>query len=399
MSGQTMVHSGTVTGTVGGAGIVTGTDPGVGRARHRAPDPVRRPGSLQERFDPRNNHLSVIRLGLATLVAVVHGLQVGFGHQPYLGRTGYGELAVDAFFVLSGFLLAGSYLRLNSIRRYAWHRFLRIMPGFWVCLLVTALAAAPMIAYLEGRTITSVFRGDESAIRFLTSNCLLLMQQFGIVGLPTYGGEPGILNGSLWTLFYEALCYAAVVGLGVIGALRRRPEITLFVIGLLWAAIAINSAGVDVVGQERMLRFGLMFLIGTGLCLYADRVPVRGDLALVALAGVLLSLLFLPDYRALAAPAFGYLCLWLVVLRVPTTTWLRSDFSYGLYVYHWPILQILVAAGVTHLGRPVFVIVGVALAMAAALFSWDLVERPALQYKDAAWVTSDRRRASAPRQR
>lgn len=360
------------------------------RARHRAPAPAplrQRSASLKERFDPRHNHLTVMRLVLAAAVATVHSLQLGFGRQPHLGHTGFGELAVDAFFVLSGFLLAGSYLRLGSIRRYAWHRFLRIMPGFWICLLITALVAAPAMARLEGLPLSSVFSGDQSAFRFLSSNSLLIMRQFGIAGLPVGAPEAGVVNGSLWTLWYEALCYVGVVGLGLIGALTRRPWITLVVTGLFWLAIVLPMFGVDVVSQERMLRFGLMFLIGIVFWLYADRVPVSRDLAWAALVLVPLAMLILPNYRPLGGPALAYLCLWLAVARPPKVM-MRSDFSYGVYIYHWPVLQILVVAGVNELGRPMFVVTGVTLALAAAFFSWDWIEEPALRFKNAAWVTS-----------
>lgn len=340
-------------------------------------------GSLQERFDPRHNHLNRMRLGLALGVAFTHALEIGFGYQPHIGTTGYGELAVDAFFVLSGFLLAGSFVRLESVPRYVWHRFLRIMPGFWTCLLITALVVAPLVALRQGRSAGSVFSGDESAVDYLVRNCLLLIQQYGIAGLPTGVPQAGVLNGSLWTLFYEALCYAAVVLLGLVGALRRRPMIMLAVVGALWAATALNAAGVQVVGAERPLRFALMFLIGSALFVHARRVPVRGSLALVALALLVAALLWLPDYRAPAAPAFGYLCLVVAVTRPPAST-SRTDVSYGLYVYHWPILQLLVAFEGHRLGQPVFVVLGLGLAFLAAQASWRLVESPALRFKDAA---------------
>jgi len=327
-----------------------------------------------------------MRLVLASVVAVVHGLQLGFGHQPHLGHAAYGELAVDAFFVLSGFLLAGSYLRLGSIRRYVWHRFLRIMPGFWVCLLVTALVVAPVVARIQGVPLASVFSGDQSALRFLISDAMLLMRQFGVAGLPTDVPVPGVLNGALWTLFYEALCYAGIIGLGLIGGLKRRPWITLVTLGLFWVLTILDVAGVVVVNQERILRFSLMFLIGSALFLYADRIPLRGDIAVAAVALLLGALLFLPDYRALAGPALAYLCLWFVVVRPPRTI-PESDFSYGLYVYHWPVLQVLVVLGVNDLGRVPFLIIGITLALAAAFCSWNLIERRALRFKSA--TTSD----------
>jgi peptidoglycan/LPS O-acetylase OafA/YrhL len=103
----------------------------------------RRVARLADAFDPRHNALAALRLGFAGLVALAHAWSVGFGHQPRIGQTDVSALAVDGFFVLSGFLVARSWLRLQSFRRYAWHRFLRIMPGFWVCLVVTAAVVAP----------------------------------------------------------------------------------------------------------------------------------------------------------------------------------------------------------------------------------------------------------------
>lgn len=355
-----------------------------GDAVHRRPPLV--PGSLRERFDPHRNHLSVIRLVLAMMVASTHAMEIGFGHQPRIGNATLGDLAVDAFFVLSGFLLAGSYLRLNSLRRYAWHRFLRIMPAFWACLLIVALVITPVIARMQGRTARSVFTGDESAIDFLLTNSLLHIHQFPIAGLPERVPQAGVLNGPLWSLSFEAICYAAVAGLGLIGALRRRPVIPLAVVAGLWAATALNTFGPQIVAQERLLRLSFLFLIGSVLFLYAGRIPVRAALAAASLAFVLGCLIWLPDYRAAAAPAFAYWCLWLVVVRPPATTW-RSDVSYGLYVYHWPILQILAVAGAMSLGEPLFILVGLALGLGAAVLSWILVERPALRFKDAAWVT------------
>jgi peptidoglycan/LPS O-acetylase OafA/YrhL len=344
------------------------------------------PGRLQECFDPRRNHLGAIRLGLATTVALTHAQAVGFGHQPHLGSTKIGELAVDAFFVLSGFLLAGSYLRLNSIPRYLWHRFLRIMPGFWVCLVITALVVAPLVAWMQTRSPTSVFVGEQSSFDYLLQNCALGIRQFGITGLPQGVPEPDNLNGSLWTLGFEALCYAAVIGLGLIGALKRRPEITLAIVTALWIATATHAMGFDLVPQQRMLRFVLMFLLGSVIYLYADAIPIGRWYAVIALVLLLASLLLLPEYRSVGGPALAYLCLWLAVVRPPQGIW-RSDLSYGLYVYHWPVLQLLVVAELPDLGEPTFIVIAVTLATAAAGLSWFLVERPALQLKDAAWVS------------
>ncbi|WP_432561690.1 acyltransferase family protein [Kineococcus sp. SYSU DK003] len=363
-------------------------------SRRRAttlPPPLPRAGrprrTLAEAFDPRSNALDLLRLLLATTVAVVHTLQIGTGRQPRTGSTDLGSLAVDAFFVLSGFLVARSYLRLNSLRRYLWHRALRILPGFWVCLLLTALVVAPLLAVLEGRAASSVFTGPDSALDYLHRNALLQIQQFGIASLTGNSGTPDVVNGSLWTLLFEACCYGIVAGLGLLGILRRQRWVVLVLLAALWLLTIAATAGWNPLGSELMLRLGFVFLLGTAGHLYADRIPVRGWLAAASLALVVVGLSALPDHRALAGPAFAYLCLWAVV-SCPWRPHLRWDLSYGTYVWHWPIAQLLFAAGLASVSAVPFVLLGLAVTAVIATASWLLVEHPALSWKNAAWVTS-----------
>lgn len=358
-------------------------EPSRGLGRHRTYSTSK--GTLRDTFDPRHNHVTLMRLGLATLVAVVHALAVGYGWQPVIGVTQVGDLAVDAFFVLSGFLITASYLRLRSPARYLWHRFLRIMPGFWVCLILTAGVVAPLLAVLDGRSPWSVFTAPtDSAPDYVIANAALLMRQFGIDGLPAGVPEPGVLDGALWTLFYEALCYVGVIGLACVGGLRRRPFLTLLALTGVWLLVVAETVGIVGTGSERMPRFTLLFLIGAAAWLYADRIPVRGWLAATALV-VLAAAVTVDPYHAAGAFPLAYLCFW-VAVQAPPAKPLRQDVSYGMYIYHWPIVQILVVLGLTDLGGPLFVATGVALSVIVAAASWHWVERPALGWKDAAWV-------------
>ncbi|WP_432563048.1 acyltransferase family protein [Kineococcus sp. SYSU DK003] len=354
-----------------------------GRARW-ARGPAR--PTLAEAFDPRSNALDLLRLALATTVAVVHTMLIGTGHQPQTGSTDLGSLAVDAFFVLSGFLVARSYLRLDSLRRFVWHRALRILPGFWLSLLLTAALVAPLLALLEGRPAASVFTGPDSALDYLQHNAFLQIQQFGISGLTAGSGAPDVINGSLWTLLFEACCYAIVASLGVVGILRRQRWLVLALLIALWLLTIAAAAGFNPLGSELMLRLSFVFLLGTAGHLFADQIPVRGWLAGFSLALVIVGLTFLPDYRALAGPAFAYLCLWAIV-RCPWRPRMRWDLSYGMYVWHWPIAQLLFALGAATLTAVPFIALGLALTAAVATASWTLIERPALSWKDAAWVT------------
>lgn len=337
--------------------------------------------TLNDAFDPKRNSLTMLRHALAALVLVSHALAVAFGWQPRfhddpaLGPTYLGDLAVDGFFVVSGFLVTMSYLRLG-IGRYLWHRAVRILPAFWACLLVTAVVVAPVVAALEGADPASVFPGSFGHV---THNALLVVRDYGVAGLPAGTYTPGVINGALWTLSYEFLCYLGVVALGVLGALTRRRHLVLLAIAVLWASNLAAVAGIDLPAVQ-IRRLALMFLLGVAGHVYAGRIRIDGRLAVASLLVLAGALAWLPDYRALAAPAFAYLVAWGTV-RLPFTWNPRTDLSYGLYVWHWPVVVVLALAGATAFGQVAFVLLTLGITGVVALLSWRYVEAPALAHK------------------
>ncbi|MDN5932519.1 MAG: acyltransferase [Pseudonocardia sp.] len=361
------------------------------------PGGVGRSPSLAEAFDPRHNSVNALRLGLATLVLLSHTLKLHGGFDP-LGRlTGgdvdMGTIAVDGFFALSGYLIVGSYLNSPTTGRYLWRRALRILPGFWVCLLLTAFVLLPLAQLIEFGTLADFpLTGDQSALSYLTNNAALFIRQFEVDGL--FGG--GTVNGSLYTLFYEFLCYLGVAALGAVGLLRFRtwPLVGLTVAGWLLAvseiftdaAVTSRSTTIDIA-----LRFGLMFLAGAVLHRLARHIPlgwVGGSIAGLALGqAVVLATLVGPDptstlvYLTIAPPAVAYL----VVLAGANPRLHRigskRDLSYGLYVYAWPVQALLLLVGAR--GWPVlgYGATSLAVALLLAWASWTWVESPALRYK------------------
>lgn len=339
--------------------------------------------TLASAFDPRANSLTMLRLALATIVAMVHAGAVAFGAQPtfsvdpLMGPTTLGDLAVDAFFVLSGFLVTMSYLRLNSVPRYLWHRVLRIMPAFWVCLVVTALVVGPIVAVLEGRPALSAF---PESLNFVWRNAALHMFDYSVGGAPQGTFTPGVINGALWTLFYEFLCYLGVVVLGVLGFLARRTwMVPLAVVALMGLNLAVSYGLFDLPAPQ-LRRFMLMFLLGACGLLFGRYIRISGWLALASLLVVAVALMVLPDYRPVAGPAFAYMFLWATV-RLPLRWDPGVDLSYGMYIFHWPIETMLVLAGAAAFGVVPFVAIAVLLSGAAAAISWFVIEKPALSHK------------------
>jgi peptidoglycan/LPS O-acetylase OafA/YrhL len=338
--------------------------------------------TLQERFDARRNNFDLIRLMLAVIVAGAHAVAIRTGDQPYFGINTTADFALDGFFILSGFLVTRSWLILNDFWRYAWHRFLRIMPGFWVCLLVLAFVVAPTALALEGRPLSELFSSPDSAIRFVLINSGLMVFTYEIASVFANNPLPLSVDGSLWTLILEAGCYFVLACLGLIGVLRRRKWVVPVFALLLWTMATLYDFQIyQGIGNET-LRMLMLFMIGASLYLFADRVPMRFWLAVAATVVFLGSAALLDNYRMVGAVPFAYLLIYLAA-GLPWTLRLRTDLSYGAYIYHWPVEQLLMLTVLARLPTAAFVTTSLILIIPVALMSWFGIERRALHQKNA----------------
>ena len=364
---------------------------------------------MAHRFDPRSNIIGAQRLGFALLVIVSHSFPLGYAVANPLsewtrGQTDLGRLAVSGFFVLSGFLVVGSARR-TSMARFAWHRFLRIFPAFWVCLAVTALVLAPVLYLVQSKSLAGFSGQQPSALSYVTMNFWTAMPQDGIGDLlrnTPYGGATGrsVLDGSLWSLSYELLCYVVVLALMAAGATRRRPALMLLGFGVLVAVMAWAWVGQDRFGQggvdlglvrwpvvavidlELLVPLAAVFLLGGLAASRAEVFPVDGRLAALA-AAVMLLTMRLGGFDVLGILAFAYVVLWMATLRTPRvrSIGVRQDWSYGVYIYAFPIQQCLALVGLNRVGHVFYVAAAMGLSLLAGFVSWHLVEKRALGLK------------------
>jgi peptidoglycan/LPS O-acetylase OafA/YrhL len=338
---------------------------------------------LGQVFDPRNNALNAFRLALAAEVILWHSFRVT-GHD--VSSRAVVQLlfsvGVDGFFALSGFLIAASWLRHPQLRDYLVARALRILPGLYVCLVVTAFAFAPISVAIQGGSPMKLLRSGAPFGYILNNSTLLADLQLDIGGTPRGVPVAGLWNGSLWTLVWEVLCYLAIAVIGVVGLADRRwvsPAIlALAVLGALLLP-PLTFPGVWTIPQL-LVRFVIMFSAGALMYQWRDTIPARWSFVAVSVVIVLASSL-LPDYRVLGGVPLAYAVIVSGSLIQSKRLRLRTDVSYGTYIYAFPTQQLLAVCGLASLNPFLFFGIATAATLPLAALSWFVVEKPALSLK------------------
>lgn len=331
--------------------------------------------SIEEALSTRSNSLNFIRLVLASAVIVSHSFPIGgFGSDPRLGDMKLGTWAVGGFFCISGYLISRSAER-STKRHYFRARALRILPGLWVCALITAFVLAPTIGALNGDRWTA-----EGALRYAFHTMTFTNSGNMVDKVPQSNPVPAI-NGSLWTLTYEVLCYVGVATMAYVKPLWNRwVSLSGFVVSIALAWIVLGghvAAGSFIQSAVYLIPF---FLAGSVLYRFRGAVPFSTPLAA-------LSVLFIVVFCSmnfgtiLASGPTAYLIMWMGARlgRPFRQVGVPNDVSYGLYVYAFPMQQLLASIGANKPGVAAFAVLGILATLPLAIGSWHLIEKPAMR--------------------
>jgi peptidoglycan/LPS O-acetylase OafA/YrhL len=347
--------------------------------------------------DWRVNNFDLLRLLAALQVAVVHGIGIlkPTGHFARLLGAGLDRFpGVPIFFVISGVLISKSYEHSDSLRDYLRNRCLRIFPGLWVCLVLS-------VAVILGLGVGSLGRITTPDWLLWWAGQMSIFQNFQAAFLePLSTG----LNRSLWTIPFELEFYIILPALyGILGPRRRLGNMRLLAIALASLAVQLlivnrHRTGVHVRAYSllgaTLAPYLWMFLVGVSiqrnwstvrgwlygrahwwglgylmLCAAARWLGVEtggnymNPVYLLPLAGLIVSL-------ATSAPQLSD-----TILR-------HHDVSYGLYLYHMLVIDLLVGLAAPSGWASFAAAIIVSLGLAA--LSWTLVEKPYLRGKRGA---------------
>ncbi len=337
----------------------------------------------------RQNNFNLIRLVAALQVMLVHSLNHLNFEGPLLSLL-RATPGVPIFFVISGFLIGTSYLRTHQrgLAVFFSNRALRIYPGLIGCVVLTTVAVGST-GYFEAHNVTYDqvliwVMGQSSILQFYNPQ---FMRNFGV----------GVLNGALWTITVELQFYLIVPLLFALITRWRSIFLCLFLISLASNFLVHHVTSPDAM-LTKLLRISFLpwiYMFMMGFILAWKAAWLERILRLhwfLLFVGYVFAMVFIGDFKMNAENsinpiAFVFLgCLVLKIAhsnfgfsspfgRIPNET----DISYGLYLYHMPIINLLIyLGGVSALfSIPIVVITSVCV----AALSWYLIEKPALSYK------------------
>tara|TARA_R110002111_G_scaffold236383_1_gene297583 strand:+ start:7789 stop:8886 length:1098 start_codon:yes stop_codon:yes gene_type:complete len=338
------------------------------------------------RLEDKSNTFTAMRIGFALVVVYAHAVLIPMG-LPYHGVwpefvDATVQLALDGFFILSGYMITASLLNRPNMTSFTLSRVLRIFPGLIAAVLLMWLVIGPLFTELP----LGAYFSQAQTLQF---PLMVLSQADPMAGLPqVFNASPigGTMNGALWTIRYELLAYLGVGLLAAVGLYRNRSLILVWAglaaaFGVLYQITGYSGPGDDTIGS--MARFGPAFMIGAGFYAARDQLPLSAGYVGLALLAA-----FASQGTAMGPVmlqiALAWLYLWAGFLDVPGRIGkaLREveDVSYGIYILHWP-LGMMAFALMPGLGANALFAIMTVSAIAAGWVMRVTVEKPALAMK------------------
>jgi peptidoglycan/LPS O-acetylase OafA/YrhL len=343
-------------------------------------------GRVRGSADFSKNNLDCLRLILASIVALFHVYALsGIPAFSAFGRYLSPHFAVRSFFVISGLLIYRSYTRSLSLRSYLEKRVRRIYPAYFAVIVFAAIALWPLSTLPLSQYFGIGFW------KYLGANLVFL--NFLAPSLPGVFTSNLVspVNGALWTLKIEVAFYLLVPLMHSLCTRFGTRKImgAIFCLSCLWKYSftwldsIYHSPSIYTLDSTRGIYDQLSaqfpaqlmyFSAGIMLLLYFDKLKLhfRSILAITAclylldhwFTGGVLDVFWISG----VVFVFGF---WRFLGNFAK----YGDFSYGVYIVHWPVLQIMIVFGIATLNPAVFLLLSIFLIGLAALLMWHLVEK------------------------
>jgi peptidoglycan/LPS O-acetylase OafA/YrhL len=317
-----------------------------------------------------NNNFDLIRLIAALMVVYFHTFYLfkdssHYDHGSFLLKgDSIGGLAVYIFFFLSGMFITSSYINLKNSYAFIIMRIFRIWPALIVCIIFTVFAAGPLVSKYS---INAYFTSKDTW-GYLIHDISLYRVKYTLPGVFDANHYPSAVNGSIWTLPLEILCYLMVLLIGMSQAFKNKIAAVL-IYSLVIALYIINFHS-----MRDYLKVPFPFFVaGSLFYMFRKYIPVdyRIWIALIVIYAVFFKLILLYVLLVYSVLVLGSSAIFKKV-KLP------GDYSYGIYIYAF-LVQQLVANYLPEISPYKSLLLTVPLTVLLAVLSWHFIEKPFIQ--------------------
>lgn len=339
----------------------------------------------------RKNNFDLLRFIAAFFVIFSHAYPTFLGDEsiePFMLITKQqitiGGVSVAIFFIISGFLILMSYDKSKTNLLYLKKRVFRIFPALIVLLILTVFILGPAVTSVSpSEYFTSV-----STYTYIPKNLSLFFRQQGLVGVFQNNIYPNEINGSLWTLWYEFFFYVLIMVLGHFKLTSKKTLKIFFTLSILASLVfnLLSLSGYSTLIPGFVVLYKYVYLSSyflIGMIFYRMKEEFEFTNKKLLLSFVFFLALSLLGFPKISLAIFGAYILFhfsFFTKHVLSNFTKYGDFSYGIYIYAFPIQQVVVQ----YLGNDISFVTNCLIVslitFICSFFSWHLVEKKALVY-------------------
>lgn len=358
--------------------------------------------TIDKAYDIKKNNFHLMRFIFASGVIFSHSWIL------LLGPNGQGEFfaqylthgqalastfSVSGFFVISGFLVMQSLINSPTAVNFMTKRLLRLLPALVLSLAVCAFFIAPLLANIPLRSFLRL--PEAGPLNFFFKNMIfgILGDAWSIQGVFEHNPFPNTINGSLWTLKYELVMY---IGLALMQFSSLKVKKLQLLIGfvLITVFMLLDQAFnirlfnpksdywwvLNTYNQRDFFMLAFYFMSGSMLYIFKDKIPMNIYL-IIGLTILLVAASNFGHLNYVTNLVFPYLVISVCINKRFALFAKPGDFSYGIYIYAFPIQQLVALLWRQYLSVPTFFLVSFAITLTASIISWKFIEEPVLNIK------------------
>lgn len=326
----------------------------------------------------RHNNFNFLRFFLALGVILVHnGGVTGSDKLGFILQFINGDIIVECFFVISGYLITKSYLKKRD--GYFYRRGLRLLPAYYACMIFMFVISAFISTYSFEKFIL-----NHDIVKYVLANVFFInFIHPNLPGVFTFNPLSAI-NGSLWTLKTEIILYVSVpFYIFFFRYIKGYVFFITMIVSLAWiyyfkvviATPASRTIAMQFVGMAAFFFGGALFSIYASLLKQLPKMTLASIVLYLIFKGTGFSVVV--EWAVIVLMVlFFCLCLPLTFIKI------NNDYSYGMYIYNFPIIQILCSFGMYRTQPYLAFFMSILLTMIMSFFSWHYIEKRFLALKD-----------------